>query len=306
MEANVTTKSLTPSIKVPRPPMLHQQLIISLFGLYNRAPGASTPVAALVSLLGDLGYDEQGVRSAVSRLKAKGILHPSPLGRVAAYELTESLRSTFSEGDERIFADSLSDDPHDWVLALFSVPEAQRNLRHKLRSVLAGLGYGTVSSGVWIANGRFMTQTQQRLERYGLAEYVEFFRGDYSAGADVKNQVSHWWDLDQVETLLTEFLDLYGDAEYIWTAAVGDDPVSAFRDATPDQCHDAFRYYIPMLTTWRRIPYMDPNLPVEYMPPGWKEPVARKTFINTHQLIAPLAERHARRVIQEYFPAISS
>lgn len=306
METIVMADGSPPPIETPRPPILHQQLIISLFGLYSRAPGSATPVAALVSLLGDLGYDEQGVRSAVSRLKAKGILHPSPLGRVAAYELTDSLRSTFSEGDERIFADSLHDDPHDWVLVLFSVPEAQRNLRHKLRNVLAGLGYGTVSSGMWIANGRFMAQTQQRLAQHGLAEYVEFFRGDYLFEGDMKDQVARWWDLDHVETLLTEFLDLYGDAEAIWTQAVGDDPVSAFRNATPAQCRDAFRYYVPMLTTWRRLPYQDPNLPEDYMPSGWKEPVARKTFTHMHRLIAPLAERHARRVIQEHFPATTS
>jgi phenylacetic acid degradation operon negative regulatory protein len=289
-------------IDIPRPAVLHQQLIVSLFGLYSRAPGTAMPVAALVSLLGDLGYDEQGVRSAVSRLKAKGILHPSRLGRVAAYDLTGSLRSTFNEGDERIFAESLPDHPHDWVLALFSVPETQRNLRHKLRKILTGLGYGTVSSGMWIANGRFMTQTQERLAHHGLSEYVEFFRGDYLFDGDMKAQVARWWDLDQVDGLLADFLELYGDAEEIWTQAVGEDPVAAFRQATPEQCRDAFRYYVPMLTMWRHLPYEDPNLPADYMPEGWKEPDARKAFVHTHRLISPLAERHARRVIQEHLP----
>lgn len=303
MEASVTVEDGLSSIAIPHPPILHQQLIISLFGLYSRAPGTAMPVAALISLLGDLGYDEQGVRSAVSRLKAKEILHASPLGRVAAYELTDTLRSTFNEGDERIFADSLPGDPHDWVLALFSVPEAQRNLRHKLRKVLTGLGYGTVSSGMWIANGRFMEQTQERLTRHGLAEYVEFFRGDYLFPGDMKAQVAQWWDLEQINALLVDFLDLYGDAEDIWTHAVGEDPALAFRHATAEQCRDAFRYYVPMLTMWRRIPYQDPNLPADYMPAEWKEPTARRAFSHTHRLISPLAERHARKIIQDHLPA---
>lgn len=296
------TDTSAPSIVIPRPALLHQQLIVSLFGLYSRTPGTAMPVAALISLLGDLGHDEQGVRSAVSRLKAKGILHPSPLGRIAAYDLTNSLRSTFNEGDERIFAEALPDSPHDWVLALFSVPEAQRNLRHQLRKVLTGMGFGTVSSGMWIANGRFMAQTQERLAQRGLAEYVEFFRGDYLFEGDMKEQVARWWDLKQVDGLLTDFLDLYGDAENIWTRAVGDDPATAFRNATPDQCRDAFRYYVPMLTMWRRLPYEDPNLPADYMPADWKEPTARKAFVRTHRLISPLAERHARKVIQTHLP----
>lgn len=293
------------AIDIPRPAVLHQQLIVTLFGLYSRAPGTAMPVAALVSLLGDLGHDEQGVRSAVSRLKAKGILNSSPLGRVAAYDLADSLRSTFTEGDERIFAESSPGHPHDWVLALFSVPEAQRNLRHKLRRVLTGLGYGTVSSGMWIANGRFMAQTQERLAQHGLTEYVEFFRGDYLFDGDMRAQVAQWWDLEQVEELFTEFLELYGDAEDVWPRAVGDDPAAAFRNATAEQCRDAFRYYVPMLTMWRRLPYEDPNLPTDYMPPGWKEPVARRAFVHTHRLISPLAELHARKVIQSHLPTMT-
>src|SRR5699024_1492264 len=92
---------------IPRPQISYQHLIISLFGLYSRTPGAALPVAALVSLLDDLGYDEPGVRSAISRLKAKGTLRAVSVGQVAAYELTQSLRATFMEGDERIFAERL-------------------------------------------------------------------------------------------------------------------------------------------------------------------------------------------------------
>lgn len=295
--------SVSPTVVVPRPQILHQQLIITLFGLYSRTPGTVLPVAAIVSLLKDLGYDAPGVRSAVSRLKSKEILHSAPLGRVAAYELTESVRTTFSEGDERIFAETFPTQPHDWVLALFSVPEAQRNLRHKLRKVLSGLGYGTLGSGVWIANGRFMAQTQQRLVQNGLAEYVEFFRGEYFFGGNIREQVARWWDLDSIDELMTAFLDLYGDAEEVWTNAVGTDPAQALRAATAEQCLEAFGYYVPMLTMWRRLPYKDPNLPLDYMPEGWKEPLARRAFVRAHRLIAPLAERHARNIIRDYLPA---
>lgn len=292
----------TRGISVPRTQLPHQQLIITLFGLYNRSPGTAIPVAALVSLLGDLGHDEQGVRSAVSRLKAKGILNSFPLARVAAYEPADALRASFSEGDERIFAESLPDQPHDWVLALFSVPEAQRDLRYRLRKVLTDLGYGTVSAGLWIANGRFMAQTQQQLAQHGLSEYVEFFRGAPLGEEDLKAQVATWWDLEQIDGLLTEFLDTYGQAMEIWTREVGPDRAAAFRNATPEQCRDAFRYYVPMLTAWRQLPYRDPNLPADLMPANWRGPAARQAFVHTHQLIAPLAERHARRVIQDHLP----
>jgi len=292
----------TSGFAIPRPQVSYQHLIISLFGLYSRTPGTVMPVAALVSLLEDLGYDEPGVRSAISRLKAKGTLHAVPIQHVAAYELTESLRATFIEGDDRIFAERLPQYYSEWVLVLFSVPETQRKLRHQLRKLLSGLGFGTVAAGVWIANGRFMGQAQERLEEQGLLQYVQFFRGDYFFEGNVREQVAQWWDLDSIDDTLTEFLNVYGDAEQLWTAEVGSDPAIAFREATQEQCRDAFRYYVPMLTQWRRIPYEDPNLPDHYMPEGWKEPQARRIFARTHRLIASLAGRHARRVIRTNLP----
>src|SRR5699024_12025243 len=106
-------------------------------------------------------------------------------------------------------------------------------------------------------------------------------------------RVAQGWGLDGVDDSLTELLNVDGDAEQLWTAEVGADPAIAFREASPEQCRDAFRYYVPMLTQWRRIPYEDPNLPDHYMPEGWKEPEARRTFVRTHRLIASLAARHA-------------
>lgn len=287
---------------IPRPQISYQQLIISLFGLYSRTPGMVFPVAGLVSLLEDLGYDEPGVRSAISRLKSKGTLRAAPMGSVAAYELDETLRATFIEGDERIFAERLPQHYSAWVLALFSVPEAQRKLRHQLRKVLSGLGFGTVASGVWIANDRFMGQVQERLEEQDLLQYVQFFRGDYFFQGDVREQVSQWWDLDSIATTINDFLEIYGDAVELWTTEVGADPADAFRRATAEQCRDAFRYYVPMLSKWRRIPYQDPNLPDAYMPQNWPEPEARATFVQTHRLISSLAARHARQVIRTHLP----
>ena len=60
---------------------------------------------------------------------------------------------------------------------------------------------------------------------------------------------------------------------------------------------DAFRYYIPMLTMWRKFPYRDPNLPTDYLPPEWHGPAVRRTFQAVHRLAAPLAAAHAHEVI---------
>lgn len=289
-------------IRIPRPPVLHQSLIITLFGLYRRTSATAVPVAALVSLLGDLGYDGPGVRSAVSRLKNKGILTSASADGVAAYYLAESVRATFDEGDERIFAATPPRPLNDWALVLFSVPESRRSLRHQLRKLLRSQGFGTVASGVSIGAGHLMEQAREKLTRSGLEEYVQFFRGEYSFSGDVRDQVAQWWDLDAVDASMREFLDLYDDAVDQWSGLLTDNP-NAGSDPTGEIARQAFQYYVPMLTMWRRLPYEDPNLPAEYLPAGWKEPSARAAFVGTHQLIEPLATRYFTQTVSAHLPS---
>ncbi len=74
-------------------------------------------------------------------------------GRLGGVRALPDARQLLDDGDRRIYrhpAPSLDD---GWVLAVFSVPEAERSKRHVLRSRLARLGFGTAAPGVWIAPG---------------------------------------------------------------------------------------------------------------------------------------------------------
>lgn len=284
-------------ITVPDTPLRHQQLIVTLYGLYGREVGGAFPVSVLISMLGDLGHDAPGVRSSVSRLKAKGVLNSVKANGVAKYEISPRAMEIFTAGDERIFSPPRSRVGDPWVLAIFSVPESLRHLRHQLRSELAGLGFGMVSAGVWIAPAYAREETARRLEGRGLAEFVEFFTGSYGDGTDMRAKVAQWWDLDALDAQLSDFLELYGNALTEWTNLVGTDPEVALATSTSEVRRDAFRYYVPMLTLWRRFPYIDPGLPMEYLPEGWKGPTARHLFQEAHRLIGPLAAEHARSLI---------
>ncbi len=282
---------------MPAPPVRHQQLIVTIYGLYGRSSGDALPVSVLISMLGDLGYDAPGVRSSVSRLKAKGVLKSVRQDGVAKYELSDTVLDVFREGDRRIFAADRSTELESWVLAVFSVPETMRNRRHQLRSELSGLGFGSVASGVWIAPAQVLEQARERLASRGLVQFVDFFRGDYLFEGPMRPKVAEWWDLKAIDEQFAEFLDLYEGAGDLWTGLVGDDPEAALANSTAELRRDAFRYYIPMLTLWRRFPYRDPNLPLEYLPKDWRGPAVRETFQAVHRLAAPLAAAHAHELI---------
>lgn len=285
-------------ITIPEVPLRHQQLIVTLYGLYGRQAGGSFPVSVLISMLGDLGHDAPVVRSSVSRLKARGVLRSVRTESGPGYAISADALEIFSAGDQRIFSYARAEASDPWILALFSVPEALRDRRHQLRNQLTALGFGMVSSGVWIAPARVREETVRRLESSDLSPYVELFEGTYGSEVDMHAKLRQWWDLDKVDAQFTEFVDLYGKAMDEWTTAVGSDPTKALAESTEELRREAFRYYVPLLTLWRRFPYRDPGLPLAYLPEDWKGPRAGHLFRQLHALVGPLAAEYARSLIE--------
>jgi phenylacetic acid degradation operon negative regulatory protein len=48
-----------------------------------------------------------------------------------------------------------------------------------------------------------------------------------------------------------------------------------------------------MLTAWRRLPYLDPGLPLEVLPGGWVGLTAGDVFADLNARLATPARRHA-------------
>jgi phenylacetic acid degradation operon negative regulatory protein len=61
----------------------------------------------------------------------------------------------------------------------------------------------------------------------------------------------------------------------------------------------AFRLYVPMLTAWRRLPYRDPGLPLEYLPSSWKGVAAGELFADLDGILRGPADEHAQLVLHD-------
>ena len=265
-----------------------QQLIVTICALHARGDHDSLAVSELIKLLATLDVDEAAARSALSRLKKRGVLLPTRKGGSAAYRLDPQLEDVFEEGDERIFAPRRARPGDRWLLAAFSVPESQRNLRHQLRRVLAGRGFGTVAAGLWIAPEFVHAHLRRELEREGLLEFVEFFAADL-LDDEVARRVAEWWDLDALTALYAGFRAQFAPVLERWGASA-DGP-------GPDDEARAFADDVLLLTAWRRLPYLDPGLPVEFLPRDWQGIAAERLFSDLHQRLAGPARRYAETVI---------
>jgi phenylacetic acid degradation operon negative regulatory protein len=266
-----------------------RHLILSLFGLYareDRSAGSGhrgnwLSVRSLIALMAELDVDAAATRSSVSRLKKRGVLVPARLDGQAGYALCEGALAVLREGDARIWSRPRASVDDGWLVVVFSVPEAERGKRHELRSLLTRLGFGTAAPGVWVAPGTAYDETLAALDRAGLTSYTELFRGDYLGAGSAQVRAAQWWDLPAIAALYDEFVA---------------DHSALTRLRSPDPA-PAFTSYVPMLTAWRRLPYLDPGIPLSLLPADWPGVRAGDLFAELDDRLRAPAAQHAHTLI---------
>lgn len=273
----------------------HQDLLFTICGLYADLAGGRLPVSALVEMLVATQVKAPAARSMISRLKRSEILINERVDGESTYRLAPMVLDNFRKDDQQIFAPIRSSPDDSLILVIFSVPESQRNRRYELRTELTSYGFGMVAGGVAVGPQFVVERVMERLHELDLHEYVDYFRADYIPKADIRQKVSQWWDLDALDEQYTGFLQLYVGRLGRWKDKLENPETSG--EELQEVEREAFEFYVPLLTRWRRFPYRDPNLPFEYLPDGWKAPQAKKTFLALNALLAPVAERYAYRIL---------
>jgi phenylacetic acid degradation operon negative regulatory protein len=263
--------------------------ILDVYGSFmHRGLGRWIAISHLIVLMGDLGIDEQSVRSATSRMKRRGLLETARQDRLPGYQLSDEGVRIMEEGDRRIYGVQEPADLRDgWALAIFSVPEVERRKRHLLRSRLGWLGFGNPVPGVWIAPRRLFLDAERTIERLGLAGYVHLYEASYRGFDDVRQMVERAWDLDRLDEMYRAFVQATEPVVSRWL-----DPRIAGDE------RDAYVDYIVALHQWRKFPYLDPGLPTEVLPPQWSGREAASLFFDLVRRLEILAFRHVYRVIE--------
>lgn len=252
-------------------------LIVSFAGSYLRQLNGEIAVADLIRCLAVVGVSESATRQALSRLKSRGFLEPTRLAGRAGYRLTDAGLTDLRTGDRRIFHRPSADDGDGWVLAVFSVPESERAQRHRLRSELSWLGFGTVAAGVWAAPRPMAEPTRSLLIAADLDRYVTWFEARQLSPVDV----GQWWDLPALRDAYDRFLAAHR--------------ADASAETLTDEA--AFATYLRVIDAWRVLPRIDPGLPATLLPTDWPAAAAWATFAGVHDRWADAGLAFVRGVV---------
>lgn len=261
-------------------------LLRTVIGGNLRAHGGWMATSTLVVLMAELGVTAERTRTALTRLKAKGMLVAQARERSAGYLLSDGAAAMLARGDRRIYNPRLMADGDSWCLISFSVPESQRSLRHQLRRRLAWIGCGTVAPALWVCPEYLAGEVQEIVADLGLGDQVTMFLAGGLLGArDLSRAVASWWDLAAISALHEQFLAGHSRG------------IISFRSDPRPQT--AFRVWTTALDAWRPVPYLDPGLPASLLPAEWPGNLSTPLFLELLDAVMPVAAGYVDAVVSD-------
>ncbi|WP_168626084.1 PaaX family transcriptional regulator C-terminal domain-containing protein [Cryobacterium sp. BB307] len=249
-------------------------LLRTIVGAFLRELGGSIRASDLVRLLDAAGVAGPAARTAISRVKEKGLLLADG-GAAPGYRLNPDAVPMLERGDRRIFNYRQQGERDPWCLVSYSVPESRRSARHQLRRRLGWIGCGTVADGLWIAPGFLADEVRLILTDLDLQDAATLFTAERPDG--LGRHALGWWDLDRLAGLHRVFLD------------------ATAHDGSAADEREAFARWTHALDRWRIIPYLDPGLPASVLPVDWPGHQSVERFRELSAALAPKAHAFARR-----------
>ena len=248
-------------------------LLRTIVGTSLRRLGGWIAVAHFVELAKAVGLPEARTRTALARVKAKGLLESQNRAGTPGYAIAAAAIPMLERGDRRIFQPRSMAADDRWCLISYSVPEENRDLRHQLRRRLTWIGCGAVSPALWICPEYLTAEVEEILADLGLIDNATVFLADVRGPAEV----ARWWDLASIRATHDAFLAAHAD-----TVA-----------RTPEE---AYRAWIHGLDSWRIIPYVDPGLPARLLPADWPGPRSAARFLDLRDRVLPRAHAYVAGV----------
>lgn len=256
---------------VHRPP---RQLLLALLGenLVDR-PERHVRAGAFLAALEPTGVTAPAVRGALNRLVHTEVLLRHRRGREISFSLTDAGVDLLGQAVDRVRRPRIIlVDKVGWTLCSFSVPERQRALRHRVRSILTWAGFAPVRDGFWLAPGAVDLSAPMRPVRAQLPEgsLLAFHAREFTA-FPIEQAVRAAWDIEGIRAEHEEFSSRW------------ENPATVLEPGSP------LAAMTMLVADWLALLRADPGLPKEYMGDDFALPRSVETYERLRAELGPAA-----------------
>jgi phenylacetic acid degradation operon negative regulatory protein len=246
--------------------------LITVLGDLVWPAGGEVRTSSLLSVLGELGFEERATRQAIARAATAGWIEPRKEGRSTSWSLTGKLIPAFEQGTARVasLSEPFTDWDGRWLVLMTTIPKEQRASRQRLYRRLTWSGLGSPWAGVWV------TPHTERLDAVRTALLETDLRGSSLVtvgtveplGLTAAELVDASWQLDSLA------------GEY---ASVEEELLPA---AVPDGI-DLLLTRVRIRAALQHFPFRDPQLP-ESLAPDW---IGRRVAGRLQRFVADIEPR---------------
>jgi phenylacetic acid degradation operon negative regulatory protein len=243
-----------------------RSLLLTVLGEFVHPRHTPVWTSTLIEAMAALGVEEKAARQALTRTANEGHLTSTRHGRQVQWQLTPTGERLLEEGTQRIYGFLRERHPWDghWLVLSVPIPEAQRQLRHQLRTRLTWLGLGSPTSGLWVSPEVGKAEAVRAVvDELGLTSQAVLWTGANADLGDEQRLLSGAWDLAELEQEYLAFL-------------------RGFESRSARSPAQAFVAQVELVQEWRRFPFLDPDLPAELLSPDWPGARAAAAFHEKH------------------------
>jgi phenylacetic acid degradation operon negative regulatory protein len=160
------------------------------------------------------------------------------------------------------------------------------------RQELSWLGYGPLSEATWISPYDMTNEVIELAEKLKIKDCVLIFNSR-QAGPLKPSGIMNWcWDLNKIHEKYCNFVDKYNDK-----LKDHQNRLQAGEVIEPGEC---FVERFHLIHEYRKLPFYDPDLPIELLPKNWLRPQAASLFNEYHDLLANKANEYFDSAFQSY------
>jgi phenylacetic acid degradation operon negative regulatory protein len=264
-------------------------LAFTLFGEYLLHRDGAVGTGNLIELFAPLGFSPAATRTVLSRMSRRGWLEAHRIGRRSYYAPTPRARKLLEEGAARIHHPPRAE-PWDglWYLVAYSIPEARRQIRDRLRIRLQWLGMGQLGNGLWISPHHVRGAVNDLAGELGISDHVEIFRAQYQGYSSAARLVTQAWDLNTIDRRYAAFIERHRPA---YEAALRE------RSAGGIDGREAYVCRFFLVHEYREFSLIDPYLQERLLPSDWKGGEAAELFREWHALLRAPADGFVASVL---------
>ena len=231
-----------------------KQLLLAFLGEYVvDAHDEPIRASALITVLEGAGIAAPATRATLDRLVQSDFLSRERSGREILFSLTGNGKAVLREATGRVRGPHPFDAPGEgWTLVTFSIPEEQRQLRHRLRAALTWDGFAPIRDGLWLAPGEVDLDASLAPLRDDLPTgSVVAFHARELSGFPIAESVRAAWDIAAIRAAHETF-------------------IADWRSAPP--VASALTRRVMLVADWLALLQADPRLPAQFMEAHWPAP----------------------------------